>query len=190
MSILERLGIIRRQVEGDAADEEGDGATETVRKIVRALDELPPERARYVAAFAYLLGRVAHADLDITEDETREMERIVAERGGLPEEQAVVVVQMAKSQNRLFGGTEDYLVAREFHDIATREEKLALLECLFAVSASDASISSVEDAEIRKIADSLRLEHHDVIAVRARFREHLDVFKAGRDDDSEGSPDV
>ena len=50
------------------------------------------------------------------------------ERTGLPEEQAIMVVQMAKTQNVLFGETENYLVAREFGEISTREQKLALLE--------------------------------------------------------------
>ena len=46
-----------------AAEPAGD--TETVRAIVRELEALPPERARYVAAFAFILARVAHADLEI-----------------------------------------------------------------------------------------------------------------------------
>src|SRR3990172_10418282 len=116
--------------------------TETVRKIVDALDRLEPERARYIAAFAYLLGRVAHADQHISPEETQEMERLVMERGGLPEEQAILVVQMAKTQNLLFGGTENFLVSREFEKIASREQKLALLDCLYAVSSADKSIST------------------------------------------------
>ena len=52
--------------------------TETVRKVVAALDQLPPEQARYVAAFGYILGRVANADLHISPEETAVMERVVA----------------------------------------------------------------------------------------------------------------
>ncbi len=151
--------------------------TETVRKIVAALEQLPPERARHIAMFAYLLSRVAHADLDISKQETLAMERIVAEHGGLPEEQAVLVVQMAKAHNRLFGGTENFLVAREFNRSATHEDKLHLLDCLYAISSADKDISNVEDAEIRKIARELRLEHPDFIAVRLRYRKHLSVMK-------------
>jgi uncharacterized tellurite resistance protein B-like protein len=83
------------------------------------------------------------------------MERLVMEHGGLPAEQAILVVQIAKSQNILFGGTENYLVTREFKKIARREEQIALLHCLFAISASDESISTVEDNEIRKISREL-----------------------------------
>jgi uncharacterized tellurite resistance protein B-like protein len=157
------------------------GETETVRKIVEALDRMEPESARYLAAFAFLLGRVAHADLDVSQEETRAMERLVMEHGGLPEEQSVLVVQIAKTQNLLFGGTEGFLVSREFGKLATPEQKKALLHCLFAVSAADESVSTVEDNEIRRIAEELRLEHRDFIAVRSAFRKHLNVLKGPPD---------
>jgi uncharacterized tellurite resistance protein B-like protein len=177
MSILDflKLGVEKASRSTPSAD------TETVRKITAALDRIEPQRAKFIASFAYVLSRVARADLKISGDELQTMERIVATIGALPEEQAVLVVQMAKTQNILFGATENYLVTREFSEIATQEEKMALLECLFAVSAADTSISSVEDTEIRQIAGELKIEHKDFIAVRSRFREHLEVLKNSRD---------
>lgn len=151
--------------------------TETVRKIVAALDRLEADRARHIAIFAYILSRVARADLVISDEETRAMEEIVMQAGGLAPEQAILVVQMAKTQAILFGGTENYLVTREFNKVATREEKLALLRCLFAVSASDDSISVMEDNEIRRIADELRLTHEDFIVARSEFRRYLSVLR-------------
>lgn len=173
MSILELFGFRRVDESGASVSAE----TATVRKIVEELDHLEPERARFVAAFAYILSRVACADLQIADEETRAMERIVTEHGLLPEEQAVIVVQMAKTQNLLFGGTENYLVTREMNRIATHEQKLALLDCLFAVSAADNAITSIESNVIRQIATELRLEHRDFIAVKSRFRESLAVLQ-------------
>jgi len=144
---------------------------------VAALDRLEPERARHIAMFAYLLSRVARADLVISDEETRAMETIVAQAGGLAPELAILVVQMAKTQATLFGGTENYLVTREFSRLATRDEKLALLRCLFAVSASDDSISVKEDNEIRRIADELRLTHEDFITALSEFRAYLAVLR-------------
>ena len=97
------------------------------------------------------------------------MERLVSEKGGLTEAQAVMVVQMAKTQSVLFGGVENFLVTREFEKIATREQKIALLHCLFAVSAADRSISSSEDTTIRAIARELNLDHVDFIAVKSAY---------------------
>lgn len=183
MSILEFLGF---RPAGGRTEATQSAETETVRKIVARLDDLEPARARFVAAFAYILSRVAHADLEISAEETRAMERIVAERGQLPTELAVIVVQMAKTQNLLFGGTENYLVTREMNRIASRDEKMALLDCLFAVSAADDSISTVEDNVMGQIATELHLEHRDFIAVRARYRDRLAVLK-NSDTQTEGS---
>ena len=173
MSILKFLGLGSEAVQGSSAP----GDTDTVRKIVDKLDHLDPDRARFIAAFAYILSRVAHADLEISADETRAMERIVTEHGGLPEEQAIIVIQMAKTQSLVFGGTENYLVTREFNRIAEKPEKLALLDCLFAVSAADESISTGESNVIRQIADELMLDHRDYIEVRSRFRDNLSVLQ-------------
>ena len=175
MSIWKFLGLDK--AEPERREETPSAETETVRKIVEQLDRMEPERARHIAAFAYNLSRVAHADRHISAEETRAMERIVMEMGGLPEEQALLVVQMAKTQSRLFGGTENFLVTREFNKLATREQKLRLLECLFAVSASDQSISTAEDNEIRQISKELLLSHKDFIQARLAFREHLAVLK-------------
>lgn len=154
--------------------------TDTVRRIIRSLDQLEPERAKFIAAFAYLLSRAARADLNISVVETEAMEKIVMKQGGLPEEQAVLVIQMAKTQNILFGATENFLVTREFNSIAGLEEKMRLLDCIYAVAAADGSISTIEDNEISQIADELRIEHRDLIAVRSRYRRHLAVLQDSR----------
>lgn len=151
--------------------------TETIRKIVARLERMPAEEARYIAAFAYILSRVARADMEISKHESRAMERLVRKEGGLPEDQAILVVQMAKTQSTLFGGTENFLVTHEFSRMASREQKMSLLHCLFAVSGSDESISSVEDHEIRKIARELGLTHQEYIDIRLEHRKHLAVLK-------------
>ncbi len=156
------------------------GDTATVRKIVRALEAMDGERARFIAAFAYLLSRVANADLEISGDETREMEDIVRRFGELPEEQAVLIVEIAKSQNRLFGGTEDFQVAQEFKRLADREQREELLHCLFAVSAADDEISSDEEAGIRQIADELGFTHRQYARVRSHYNDKRSVMRRVR----------
>jgi len=173
MSILKLLGIRP----GEAPAEFNATERDTVRKIVDELDHLPPDRARYVATFAFILSRVAHADLSISGEETRAMERVIVEEGEIPEEQAIIVVQMAKTQNLLFGGTDNFSVSKEFNRIAGHKQKLALLKCLFAVSAADDSISTIESNVIRQIAEELGLERGEFVELRSRYREHLAVLK-------------
>lgn len=154
--------------------------TATVRRIVARLEALPQSEARYLAAFAYVMSRAAHADLQISAEETAAMERYVVELGGLDEGQAVVVVEMAKLQTSLHGATEDFLVTREFGRIATLEQKLALLRCCFAVSASDDSISANEASVVNQIARELDLSRDQLNAVRGEFVERLSAIQALR----------
>lgn len=171
MSILKMLGL------GSESQPDTKGETETVRKIVAELEAMDADQARYAAAFAYILGRVGHADLHFSDEETRKMEEIVLRLGHLPEKQAILVVQIAKSQNRLFGGTENFLVTREFADVSSPEQRQELLDCLFEVSAADDSISGAEEAEIRQIASELGFSHRDFVAARSVYSQHREVLK-------------
>jgi uncharacterized tellurite resistance protein B-like protein len=154
--------------------------TATVRRIVGRLEALPAQEARYLAAFAYVMSRAAHADLDISDAETAAMERFIVELGGLDEAQAVLVVQMAKLDTRLHGSTEDFLVTREFSRIATPAQKLALLRCCFAVSAADDSISADEASAVNQIARELDVTRDDLNRVREEFVERLSAIQAMR----------
>jgi uncharacterized tellurite resistance protein B-like protein len=162
-SIREWLGVATRQEQEFAP----------LRETLDALDHLEPDRARVLAAFAYLLGRVADADQQVSAQETQAMERLVQEQGALTHEQAMVVVQLAKTSNLLFGGSANFLVARQFADLAAYDEKLALMRCLFAVAATDDAISLTEEGEIHRIANELRIDQKDLIALRVAHQRHL-----------------
>lgn len=151
--------------------------SEALSKTIASLDHMDPAESRELAAFAYLLGRVAYADLDISLEEVDEMRAIVAERAALTTDQAALVVQIAKTHNEHFGGTEKFQVTQLFDAIADKDEKMALLDCLFAVAAADEHISQVEDNEIRRVANELGLTHREFIAVRSQWKQYLSVLK-------------
>ena len=168
MSLWRWLGLT-----GHDADEPEDG----LQEVERALEGMDPAHARYIACFAYILTRAARADHVVTEAEMAEMQRLVAERGGISPDEAHVVVGIARAHAHRVGGTEDFLVTREFNLLADRDQKLALLDCLFAVSSSDQTIVTAEDNEIRRIANELKLEHGDYISVRSKHLHHLKVLR-------------
>jgi uncharacterized tellurite resistance protein B-like protein len=167
---------------GDAAAPLPDSAAETAtaRRIVARLEALPPDEARFLACFAYVMSRAANADFDISAEETALMERFSVEHGGLDTAQAVLVVQMAKLQARVNGGTEDFVVTREFRSISTPAQRLDLLRCCFAIGAADGTISAEEAGTINEIARELDIESADANAVRAEFHEQLSAVQALR----------
>ena len=150
---------------------------DSLTEIEKALVGLDKTRARYAACFAYILTRSARADHEVSDAETGEMEGLVAAHTGLSLDQAGVAVRLAAAQARRSGGTDDFVITREFDRLATHDQKVALVDCLFAVSSVDASIVTVEDNEIRRIANELKIEHPEYIAVRARHLENLEVLR-------------
>jgi len=159
----------------DAPDEARD--TATVRRIARELDALPATEARFLAAFAYVLARVARADLEISGEEMDTMVKLVREYSTLSEAQALLVVQMAKTQATALAGTENYLVTRQFKEMSNRAQRVDLLRCLFAVAAADNNISVVESTEITQIGQELGFSSQEIASVRAAYRDQLSVLK-------------
>lgn len=176
MSLLKYLGL-QGEVESPSSAQRRDLETDTVRRIVSELDALPAARASHLAAFAYILGRIAHADSVFSETETRKMQEIVRDLGHLPDAQAVLVVEIAKSQVELFGGTENFLVTRRFKETTSREQRTELLDCIFAVSAADESISALEEGQAGQICKELGLTHEEFVNARLAYREHLEALK-------------
>jgi uncharacterized tellurite resistance protein B-like protein len=167
------LSFLLRWLGGGDAARGPETETETVRRIAARLEKLPPERARFLAAFAYVLARVAHADLRVTETETAAMEQAVAAVAGLAPEETALAVEIAKSQARLLGGTENYVVTRQFRELSQRDERVKLVECLYAVAAADGTISIPESAEIARIAEELGFLPAEAVAIRAPWRDRL-----------------
>lgn len=156
------------------------GETETVRRIVARLHALPHERARFLAGFAYVLARAAHADLDISDAESAVMESALTEAGGLDAAQAVLVVEMAKLQSQVMFGTEDFLVTREFGQLATDAEKIAVIRACFAVGAADDEISNDEAEAINEIAKELGMDRPTLNGIREAYVDQFALIRAAR----------
>jgi tellurite resistance protein len=156
------------------------GETATVRRIVARLEAMPAERARFIASAAYTLARAANADQDISADETAEIEKALQETESVDEATAVLVTEMAKLQSRTVGGTEDFVVTREFRKLASESQRLDILRACFAISAASGSISSEESAVVNEIARELDLDPAAVNEVRSAFHERLSVVQEVR----------
>ena len=174
------MSLLKRFLGLDIEEDPSQSQSPTLRRIVEALEGMPEERAHYLAAFAYVLGRVANADMHISDDETNMIEHLVEEYGGVSEDKARVVVEIVKEQNQLFGGTENFLVTQELTSITDRDQREHILHCLFAVAAADDSISNTEDREIRQIASELGFEHRDFVHVRSAYSDKREVMKQSK----------
>ena len=174
MAILEFLGLSGQP---NKTEDKSNFTSDLIRKIASKLDELPETRAQFLAIFAYVLGRAAHADSHISPEETQKISSILQTIGHIPTSQANIVVELAKHQVVLFGGTENYVVTKRFRELSTPKQRLELLECAFAVSAADHSITAVEEGEVRKISKELRITHSEFSEAKAAYLQHLEALK-------------
>jgi tellurite resistance protein len=106
----------------------------------------------------------------------------------LDEAQAVLVIEMAKMQTRTVGGTEDFLVTREFRSLATHDQCRRVLRACFTVAAIDGSISALESATVNQIANELGIEPDELAAMRGEFTDQFAAIQAARQVTGGGSP--
>lgn len=170
MSLLELLGLKDRGPGPVTADP-------SLGAVADRLTGLPRDRALRVAAFAAVLVRAARADLRVSPEENARMVAIVTELGGLSEEDARLVVEMAANDALARGASREYLATRELRRLATAEERRRLLHCLFAVCAADDSITLEEEREVRQVASELGFELEDFTKARSAFREQREVLR-------------
>ena len=143
--------------------------TSNLRRVLGQMDSLPVEERRFVAGYAYILVRVAQADLEVSPPELEYMERAVSMAGHLSEAQAVLIVELARRMNALYGATEDYTLTREFARTTTRAQREDLLRTAFAVSDADDDISEAERVELNEIGMELGFSLDEIEAIRAEF---------------------
>jgi len=169
------MRILRELLGREPAQPESGG--DTIRRIADELDKLDPDRARYLASFAYVLSRVANADREVSDEEVGRMEALVVSKGGVSPDQAALVVQMSRQQQRLFGATDDFLVTRDLGSLASLDQKLALIDCLYAVASADKRIFTAEADEIARIGRELKVDQSDLSRLRSAYREFLEARK-------------
>jgi uncharacterized tellurite resistance protein B-like protein len=169
MSILQKLGLVapthRR-------------APDLLDAIEQRLRRLDPSRAALVAAFAGLLSHVAFADGEISAAELDRIETLIVSHVGLSAEEAQAAAEIARQ--RTLSGIEPYVLMRCFNDVAHEADRLALIECLYAVAAADDLVAHVEDAEVDRIAAAVLVSRTDVLKIRSRYRDKLEELRALR----------
>ena len=148
-----------------------------IAAIRTRLADIPETEARLLAAFSYVLARVAYADLQVDEQETTAMTQLVSDHMALGADQASLVVEMATTQASALGGTQDFVVTKLLGELASPELKAKILECLLSVAAADDIIVGQEEKEMRLIARQLGISDKDFLAALSRYRDKRSVLK-------------
>lgn len=171
MSLIHSLLGLKKPDDSSNAD------PRAVQAISTRLQTLPEEEARYLAAFAYVLARTAYADLEVSDREVEAMHGIVQAHTQLGRDHAVLVVELATSQARTLGGTQDFVVTKLLGQIATPEQRMEVLDCILAVAAADDLIVGEEEKEIRLISKQMGISDKAFLAALSKYRDKRSVMK-------------
>ena len=149
----------------------------SMQPLLAALSELDADQARYLAAFAYVLSRVAAADRIIDPTEVREMRSALMEEGALPPSQAELVVQLATTEAHQQGASQDYVVTRRLVELTPRAERSRILKCAIRVAAADQVIDGHEEHELRGIARQLGFSDKQFLQTLNEYRDFRSILR-------------
>jgi uncharacterized tellurite resistance protein B-like protein len=132
----------------------------------------PNERHTLELATAALLIEVARIDQGANPDERTAVLRAVREKFELSHDEAERLIALADEEMKQ---ASDYfqftsLINRHF----TQEQKQRVIELMWRVAYSDASLSAHENHLMRKVADLLHITHGDYIAAKMRAQSAQD----------------
>lgn len=134
------------------------------------LDENLPGWNR-VTLLGVLLAHVARLGEGRSDEETEVVERVLSERLRMSEpERRVLLTVVEEEQNR---DTDLQRICAETCRVSTMDERLEILDALFAVASADGRIRRQEVEEIRRIADLLWISNPEYLAVRDVYRDRI-----------------
>lgn len=123
--------------------------------------DIDEDRLRKLSLAGGLMARVAHVDLEVSDDEYKAIASSLIDEWGISTDEAAYVTEVAVSE---IGPDMDYYrLAREFFTSTDREERAKFLNILFSIANADGFVSNEETEEIRAISNSLRLTHRQFI---------------------------
>ena len=172
MPLLRLLTIFGLRTDGSAPQ-----PRPFLARLQAELGRLGAARLEYLAAFAGQLGRVANVEGGIAPQEAAAMATQLTGAGGLTAQEAAVIVDLLCHEQAALRSVPPHELSRAINDHASPDEKLALLDCLYAVAAADHLVSDVEEQEIRRVSESLLIPHRALMEIRARYRDRLEVLQ-------------
>jgi uncharacterized tellurite resistance protein B-like protein len=122
-------------------------------------------------ASAVLLLEAARSDFDLRADEFKAVLAGVRRILGLTEDEAIAVVRFAEEEVRQ--SKRLYEFTRLIADNYDREQKKAVVRCLWQVAFADAEILGSEEYIVRKISDLLDVPLADFLEAKIEARDRF-----------------
>jgi len=141
------------------------------------LPDADDETVRVISAIAGLIGAVAYADREYTEQEARHLRTELERIHGMTHAGIEAICGVLERHIVEVATIQPPRYARDLLEFADRELRLEILDVLVDVAASDGRISHVETNVLRQVTTALGLEQRDYNSAQARHRDKLAALK-------------
>ena len=146
-------------------------------KVILLFPQKSENEIAILSCVAGLLARVAFVDLDFDHSELEKMATILAQWGQIDSKESYELANLAYEEVKELGGLENHLYCHPLGTLLDIDKRRSLLGALFAIAASDESVSGLETEEIRLISKGLLLEPGDFIAAKFSVKDYLAALK-------------
>ncbi|MBT3184389.1 MAG: hypothetical protein HOI59_11530 [Nitrospina sp.] len=127
---------------------------------------LPEERLYFVCLVGTLMATIAHVDDHFDPAEKKALKRCLADQFSLKGKELTLLFEVVEEQARQ--GFDFHEVATELNRVASYNDRIHLMECLFEVAIADGEMAHGEAEEIRRITKALRIPHKTFIECKVR----------------------
>jgi uncharacterized tellurite resistance protein B-like protein len=131
------------------------------------LDQLniPDGDLRRLSLVAGLVARVARVNQGVSDEERAALVDSLQTTWGATHEAAALIAEIVTTEEL---GDIDYRMEKEIIRLFTYEERIQLLDVLFAVALADGFVSSDEIDAIRGLLNPLKVSHQDFITAKLK----------------------
>src|SRR5690606_1349811 len=141
------------------------------------LRDADQETVRVVTAIAGLLGAVAYADRDYSENEETQVRSELQRIHGMTAQGVDAICSVLRAHIIEVATVQTPRYCRALVEIADRELRLEVLQLLVDVAAADGTIKQSETNLVRGLTVALGLEQDDYNAAQAKHRDRLAVVR-------------
>lgn len=154
-----------------------EGAEHVEAAVRQVLAEADQETVRVVTAIAGLLGAVAYADRDYSDQEEELVRAELGRVRGMTPEGVEAICALLRGHIVEVATVQTPRYCRALVELADRELRVEVLQLLVDLAAADGVISQSETNLVRGLAVALGLTQDDYNRAQAVHRERLAVMK-------------
>jgi len=118
----------------------------------------------FICLLGSLLSRVANVDDHLDEREKKALKRILSEKFSFGGKELTILIDVLEELAK--SGFDFHEVVTEINRMVSYNDRIKLMESLFAVATADGEISHAESEEIRRITKALNISHQQFRAAK------------------------